>query len=879
MKQNGEIPEILTNRVTLISVISTAVLLFVFSHVFILWWLLGRIDLNYPDIWTIVWTYIAASTIFLLSANWLAIKYFALVPLAKSSSALRLSEARLRDIVEAGSDWQWEMDQNLRISYISDKFFERYNVHPEHFIGKTREELACRELIKTKNFKEHIATLQRHLPFRDFIYPIYVDNQKVCYISVNGKPIFDSGGEFIGYRGTTVDITERINAEEKAQSAHRLLVDAIGAFPHGLVIWDKNDRLLLYNNAYRDFFSRGLDIAPGMSFEEIGWLLLKHGRFKIASHQTPIDVMKERLRRHLQASGSFEARLNDGRWVLIYERKTSDGCVIGTYTDITERKYAEAAMNESEKRLQTVLDNAPAIITVKDNNGRYMYINREYGRILGVDTEKLLGKASNIVFPLEYAEKLKANDLRIIEEGKPLQFEEILPIKGKDSTYLSTKVPLYTTSGQLYGICCISTNINDRKALENHLEANVAALRTLHEITSRQYTSFGAKVRALLEFGCRYFGLTHGIMGKTYDGKLEIIESISGNDTIQAGMVFNLSDTYCLETVNSADPFTFAYAGQNAALSLHPCYILFGMESYLGARVILSGKVYGTISFFSRKPKDQPISIADQEIVRLIAQNVGTDMARIRIEDDLRQAKEAAEIADKTKTDFLANMSHELRTPLNAIIGFSEMMHEKILGALGCVAYEGYVKNILDSGRHLLDVINDILDVSKIEAGKLELDETETSLIEIFDICERLNGVRAFEAGITINRQIMPDMPSIIGEPRRIKQIILNLISNAIKFTPRGGDISIIAEVINNGEVHIAVCDTGIGMTADEIEIALKPFGQVESQLSRKYDGTGLGLPLSRSLVELHGGRLSLESTPGQGTCVHIHLPKEKIVA
>jgi signal transduction histidine kinase/HAMP domain-containing protein len=238
----------------------------------------------------------------------------------------------------------------------------------------------------------------------------------------------------------------------------------------------------------------------------------------------------------------------------------------------------------------------------------------------------------------------------------------------------------------------------------------------------------------------------------------------------------------------------------------------------------------------------------------------------------LRSAKEEAELASRSKSEFLANMSHELRTPLNAVIGFSEVMAHELFGPMGQPKYKDYVNVILRSGRHLLDVINDILDIAKLQSGKAALNRRPTPLGDVIEDAMRMIGTQAKAAGIELTRSIDPDIPVIDGEPTRLRQLLLNLLSNAVKFTPPGGSIIVSAERCAEG-IRVAVSDTGIGMEAKDIPKALEPFSQIDSSMTRKYGGTGLGLPLSKLFAELHGGRLMIESAPGRGTTVTVILP------
>ena len=262
---------------------------------------------------------------------------------------------------------------------------------------------------------------------------------------------------------------------------------------------------------------------------------------------------------------------------------------------------------------------------------------------------------------------------------------------------------------------------------------------------------------------------------------------------------------------------------------------------------------------------------------RVEAQLRALNEAALAARAEAEAARERAELSDRAKSEFLANMSHELRTPLNAIIGFSDLMQIELHGPLGDARYREYVDDIHVSGKHLLQIISDILDLSKIEAGMAELNEGEVDLSATIGEVVRIIMPRAKAAEVRV--QAFPPAPPLRlrGDELRLKQVLINLVSNSVKFTPGGGFVTLAVQVLEDGRLEITVTDSGIGMEAEDLPRVMEPFVQVDSAFARKRPGTGLGLPLCKRMIELHGGSLTLTSKPGAGTTATIILPKWRV--
>lgn len=269
----------------------------------------------------------------------------------------------------------------------------------------------------------------------------------------------------------------------------------------------------------------------------------------------------------------------------------------------------------------------------------------------------------------------------------------------------------------------------------------------------------------------------------------------------------------------------------------------------------------------------QKIEIDNERMLLMIGRDVTDDLSQAQ---ELQRSKDSAELANRAKSEFLANMSHELRTPLNAILGFAEIIKDEMVGPLGTKRYSEYARDIHESGTHLLSIINDILDLSKVEAGRLEAYLTWIDPVEDLEMCINLVQQRAYEAQLKLEYAFDDDV-LLEADDRLIKQIALNLLSNAVKFTEPGGIVTMKLEKTGTGGLCLSVTDTGIGMTAEEIKIAKRPFGQVDSSLSRRHEGSGLGLPLISAFTEKLSATMTIDSEPGVGTRVSIVFPPFKV--
>jgi PAS domain S-box-containing protein len=345
------------------------------------------------------------------------------------------------------------------------------------------------------------------------------------------------------------------------------------------------------------------------------------------------------------------------------------------------------------------------------------------------------------------------------------------------------------------------------------------------------------------------------------DHRITYLSGRAASDGVDAGAFIGKT----LREIASGDPSDEAWRRHLADLEAHRPFRDFAYSYH---------RADGTEQFWSVSGTP----VWDHNGSFLGYRGTGSEVTReVLAQRSLEHAKEQAETANRAKSEFLANMSHELRTPLNAILGFAEIIRDRLLGPIAD-RYAEYAKDIHASGTHLLGIINDILDLSKVEARRLELIEEVVDLDGAIKAVALLLRERVATSALTLKLAV-PDAPTLVrGDERKIKQVLMNLLSNAVKFTPAAGEITVRLGIGPEGGAVIEVQDTGIGIAPEDMARALAPFGQVDSRLSRRYEGTGLGLPLARALAELHGGRLELESAPGRGTIARLVLPADRLV-
>jgi PAS domain S-box-containing protein len=497
--------------------------------------------------------------------------------------------------------------------------------------------------------------------------------------------------------------------------------------------------------------------------------------------------------------------------------------------DIASSEGCSAATGPGEI-LVSLFEAFPSPIFVKNDRHRIVFFNDAFCSLLGRSRHDIVGKSDFELVPTDQARVYWERDDAVFRTGVPDENEEALTDARGERHWLRTRKSLFVLPDGRRYLVGVIFDVTARKRAEDRLADAI-------ETMSEGFVLFDAADRLVL-CNTKYRELYR-------ESSDAFVPGAAFEDMLRAGL--------------AQGQYPDAVGRE---------------EEWLAER--LTAHRSGATSFDQRLPNDRWVSVVKRRTSDGGVVGVRIDITEAkRREAELQRAKEDAEAANRTKSEFLTNMSHELRTPLNAIIGFAESLTLGISGTLSAKQAE-YVADIHRSGLHLLDLINDVLDLSKVDAGLLSLREERTSIAEILAVCERLIRGRAASGEVRLAIDTAAELPPIMCDPVRLKQILLNLLSNAVKFTPPGGEVRL-GVAVDEAGIAFIVSDTGIGMDRGDIPTALQPFRQLDGSLSRRHEGTGLGLPLAKRLTELHGGVLEITSDCGRGTEVVVRLPQHRV--
>ena len=510
------------------------------------------------------------------------------------------------------------------------------------------------------------------------------------------------------------------------------------------------------------------------------------------------------------------------------------------HNEVSERERLNQALIKADKDNRAVIDSVSDIIFETDTDGNILFLSIAWQKTTGFDVDRSVG--NNLFTMLHPEDQAKQkSDFQLFVKGQKMAYRAFTRIRTSDGTFRSVELAF--------------------SMIRQDENKDLRVVGTITDVEERRRAE-----RALSEAEKKYRTIVENAAGGLYQLTPEGIY-LSANPSMARILGYD-SVEMLLRDVKNANGAVYIDKDEREAFqnALERAGQINGYETQVyrkdGSKIWVSENI--------RCVKDE------NENILYFEGSMEDINQRKQAEIALRDAKVQSDMANRAKTEFIANMSHELRTPLNAIIGFSEIMKNEVMGPLGADMYREYVKDIYDSGKGLLKIINEILDISKIESGNREINEAEFDFEHVLKTCLDLNTGKLQDKRIILANNT-DNLPLIIGEELSVKQIISNILSNAIKYTPDGGRITIFSTYDHNGAFRLSITDTGVGLTKDEIQKALSPFGQIDNALDRSGSGAGLGLTLSKSMMKLHGGDLEILSEKGIGTTVSLIFPESRV--
>lgn len=788
------------------------------------------------------------------------------------------------------------------ISTTPDGTIQTWNRGAEHLYGYSSNE-AIGQHVSMLYFPEDLPSLEIAV-FQPLLTTGYCEVElrkqtksgAEAYVSLRASAVRDEKGNVVRLIGCSNNISERRRLNAERQQAERALQESqtllklvIDSLPQGILWKDREGRFLGCNQqvALGAGLSNTEEIIGKTDFDmpwrEEAPLHQADDRLVMKSGQPKLNFEEQ-----ITKNGCFQGWLRTNKLPL----RAANGDVIGvlaSYEDITEHKQIEQALQESERRYANLAAAAPVGIYCTDVQGKCLYVNDRWCQLAGLTPESAAS--------FDWIQALHPEDRDMLSEAwhRCMQMGEMLRLEyrfqrpdGTVTWVFGQSVPERAEDGTVTGYVGTVTDISDRKQAEAILQSLVESTAS---VTGHDFFSTLAQ-QLMLALKVQYVLITQ----LTGEHLQTLAYWKEGN--AQPNITFALADAPCCATAIEYGQL-YCPEGLQQRFSGYPLIQFLQAESCLGIALTNSeGQRIGNLCILDNKPMGD-IQWAEA-LLRIFAMRAAAELERQQATDALKNLNQELEVrveqrtqelarATRLKDEFLANMSHELRTPLNAILGMSEAMQEGVGGTLN-ERQQKMISTVEKSGRHLLELINDILDLSKVESGSLELHLEEISICTLCEASLTFIKQIAFKKQIRLNSQLPNSTETIQVDERRMRQVLINLLSNAVKFTPAGGEIWLEAQVKAPGEslqdqngepvtctspvLCISVRDTGIGISYEDQRKLFKPFVQIDSRLSRQYEGTGLGLALSQRIANLHGGWITVDSKMGQGSCFTVCLPQ-----
>ncbi len=744
-------------------------------------------------------------------------------------------------------------DGSIKYTYVSGRFNESYGVDPA---GPTRDPELFLGLIHPDDREGWFAanaTARECLTPLDHEYRIVTTSGEVrwersiarVYRAENGDTIFD---------GVAIDATQQHELEAALRESTRRLTEITENVPGSVY------RRKLHADGTISYSFVGGRIQTMLGFD-MGNVAEAASYFTSAMHPDDYDgwyaAIVESARTLTRFEHEYRLIVPSGDVVWLrgingWPCDVGDGVVWdGVAVDITARKRAEAELRWSEQRLVDIAENIPGNVfrRVLHADGRisFDYVSGTSNSVFGVEGEAIMADAD--VF------------IESIHPDDRARWRKAVAASARDLTEFEIENRMVLPSGEVRWVRTMTAapRAEGGAIVWDGVTFDVTATKQAEEVIREN--------EALLRHTAKMAGIVHWVWNEVDDRLAHCSPELAAlhGMSMEAYLASRSSFEAVMECIHPEDREMYSRIVLQAAREA-------GSYDIEYRRLVRSDKEHRYFHEIGESVVD-----GSGRLVRTIGTLQDITEAKWA-EARLRAAIEDAELAARSKSDFLANTSHELRTPLNAVMGFSEIMMEETFGPIGNTTYAEYVKDIFESARHLLSLINDLLDLSKLDAGKFDFDEEEVDVADTLRTCLRIVEGRAVEAGLELDMSCQADLPMLRADARALKQVLLNLLSNSVKFTPAGGHVVARAGLDDEGGLLLVVTDTGVGISVEDLPKVLLPFAQVDSGLDRKHEGTGLGLSLAKTLTERLGGRFELESELGTGTRAMVRFSADRLL-
>jgi PAS domain S-box-containing protein len=766
----------------------------------------------------------------------------------EAEDELRRSEERYRGLVEISPDAVY-VHRGFELVFINPAAAKMFGVESaDELIGESLFRFidpANHELAKTRHeglLKGVAQPPQEFLMRRVDDTPV---NVRTVMVPITWKG--DAAVMIVCHNITgQKEIEEALDSQSAAADiANTRFLDAVESIPEAFAVFSGDERLEFFNSNYIDVVWRHIRgaVLPGAALKDLVREQACRELGKAPDHPDVEDVVVNALHRHRTLPSSTEMLRPDGRWIKQSKRRTPDGRVVAIYADISDAKRREAEIAESEERYRRVVEGSPDAITVSSDD-HIVYVNEAAVRLFGAKSAGDLIGRHRRDFRIPGEEDLP--EMRASGPGTAGRRAQIESQKRRRVDGTIVDVDVSSVQILWYGADAFLTTMRD---VTSRTRAQTALEETERRLATAVSNFPGAIYQRVLdvEGNVSYPFVSRGI---------EELIGVAPDEVMS-------SPELLMEIVPFEVRSRIREAIELSARSMTPYEIEAPAFTRAGEQIWLR-------SVARPRPHTDGGVIWD---------GVFHDITeRTLARQALQAAKDEAESANRAKSYFLANVSHELRTPLNAVIGYSEVLSDEIFGPMEHAKYHEYSKDIHASGAHLLNLIEDILDLSKIETGNIVVEESEIDIRALIDDTVRIAAPAVQSGKYELSIDIATDFPLVQADAVRLRQVLLNLLSNAFKFTAEGGAIVILADINDRGEPEFRVRDSGIGIADVDIPQVMAPFGRVQQPINNNDRGTGLGLPLSKSLIEMHGGTFEISSEPGVGTVVKFTLPAYRAI-